>query len=128
MAPTFAIVERVASMPKQGVSSTFKFGAPNGAIRGVLAALQIRTHLVSPAVWKKYFQLDSDKEKSRALALRTWYGLTSLRLNAKKNSAARNFHSTIFATPRDPDNCCIFGHIRHNWPRAIREPDEDPDG
>jgi hypothetical protein len=27
MAPAFAVVERVASMPKQGVSSTFKFRA-----------------------------------------------------------------------------------------------------
>jgi hypothetical protein len=70
MGPAFAVVERVASMPKQGVSSTFKFGASYGAIRGVLAALQIRTHLVAPVVWKKHFRLDSDKEKSRAFALR----------------------------------------------------------
>ncbi len=70
MAPAFAVVERVASMPKQGVASTFKFGASYGAVRGVLAALQIRTHLVAPAVWKKHFRLDSDKEKARALALR----------------------------------------------------------
>ena len=70
MAPAFAIVERVASMPKQGVASTFKFGASYGAVRGVLAALQIRTHLVAPAVWKKHFRLDSDKEKARAMALR----------------------------------------------------------
>ena len=70
MAPAFAIVERVASMPKQGVASTFKFGASYGAVRGILAALQIRTHLVAPAVWKKHFRLDSDKEKARAMALR----------------------------------------------------------
>jgi hypothetical protein len=72
MGPAFAIVERVASMPKQGVVSTFKFGSSYGAVRGILAALQIRTHLVAPAVWKKHFRLDSDKEKSRALALRTF--------------------------------------------------------
>ena len=70
MGPDFVVVERVASMPKQGVASTFKFGASYGAVRGVLAALQIRTHLVAPAVWKKHFRLDSDKEKARALALR----------------------------------------------------------
>jgi crossover junction endodeoxyribonuclease RuvC len=69
MTPAFAVVERVASMPKQGVSSTFKFGASYGSIRGVLVALQIRTHLVAPTVWKKHFRLDSDKEKARALAL-----------------------------------------------------------
>jgi crossover junction endodeoxyribonuclease RuvC len=70
MGPALAVVERVSAMPGQGVSSTFKFGASYGAVRGVLAALQIRTHLVAPAVWKKHFRLDSDKEKARALALR----------------------------------------------------------
>jgi len=70
IAPAFAVVERVASMPKQGVASTFKFGQSYGAVRGVLAALQIRTHLVAPAVWKKHFRLDCDKEKARAMALR----------------------------------------------------------
>jgi crossover junction endodeoxyribonuclease RuvC len=68
MAPSLAVVERVASMPKQGVASTFKFGASYGAVLGVLAALKIQTHLVAPAA----FRLDSDKEKSRALALRTF--------------------------------------------------------
>jgi crossover junction endodeoxyribonuclease RuvC len=70
MGPAFAVVERVASMPKQGIASTFKFGSAYGAIRGILAALQIRTHLVTPGVWKKHFRLSSDKEASRALALR----------------------------------------------------------
>jgi hypothetical protein len=44
MAPSLAVVERVASMPKQGVASTFKFGASYGAVLGVLAALKIQTH------------------------------------------------------------------------------------
>jgi crossover junction endodeoxyribonuclease RuvC len=48
----------------------FRFGASYGCIIGVLCALQIRVHLVSGGIWKKHFRLDSDKEKSRALALR----------------------------------------------------------
>jgi crossover junction endodeoxyribonuclease RuvC len=72
MGPALAVIERVAAMPIQGVSSTFKFGQSYGAIRGVLAALRIQTHVVSPAVWKRHFRLDSDKEKSRSLALRTF--------------------------------------------------------
>ena len=72
MAPGLAIVERVASMPKQGVSSTFKFGTAYGAVIGILATLEIRTVLVTPQVWKKHFRLDGDKEKGRALALRTF--------------------------------------------------------
>lgn len=68
--PDIAIVEAVHSMPRQGVSSTFKFGTGFGMIRGVLAALEVPTHLVTPAAWKKHFRLGADKEQARALALR----------------------------------------------------------
>ena len=72
MRPDVAIVERVGAMPRQGVSSTFKFGASYGSVLGVIAALQIRVVLVTPVTWKRHFGLDSDKEKSRALALQTF--------------------------------------------------------
>src|SRR5215210_5894230 len=45
-AATLAIIERAGAMPKQGVSSTFKFGAAYGALRAV-SVLGIPTHLVS---------------------------------------------------------------------------------
>ncbi|MFO1126474.1 MAG: hypothetical protein U1E25_15110 [Methylocystis sp.] len=72
MSPDFAIVERVAAMPKQGVASTFKFGASYGSIIGVIAALGIPYELVTPTRWKRHFRLGADKEEARALALRTW--------------------------------------------------------
>lgn len=72
MRPTFAIIERVASMPRQGVSSTFKFGAAYGVVRGIVGSLKIPSHLVTPTKWKRHFNLSSDKEESRALALRLW--------------------------------------------------------
>jgi hypothetical protein len=74
MTPTFAAVEQVHAMPRQGVSSTFKFGCAYGAIRGVVSALGIATHLVTPGRWKKHFRLSADKEQARALALRLWPG------------------------------------------------------
>jgi hypothetical protein len=61
-------------MPKQGVASTFKFGTAYGALLAVTALCEIPTHLVSPRKWKTHFALDSDKEKSRALAIRLWPG------------------------------------------------------
>ena len=70
MAPDVAIIERVAAMPGQGVSSTFKFGVAYGVVCGVLATLEIPCHRVSPSVWKKHFRLTADKEAARALALR----------------------------------------------------------
>ena len=42
----FAFLEQVHAFPKQGVSSTFKFGASYGFLKGVLVAL----HSSSPSV------------------------------------------------------------------------------
>src|ERR1019366_6452496 len=57
MMPSFAIIENVHSMPKQGVSSTFKFGMAFGVVQGVVGALAIPYLLVTPQVWKKHFRL-----------------------------------------------------------------------
>ena len=70
--PTMAVIEQVGAMPKQGVSSTFKFGTAYGTVRGVVQALGVPMHLVTPGRWKKHFRLDADKEKARALAIRLW--------------------------------------------------------
>ncbi|MEX6506953.1 hypothetical protein [Jiella sp. M17.18] len=72
MRPDMAVIERVGAMPKQGVSSTFKFGQAYGTVRGVVAALGIPTHLVTPSVWKKHFALNSEKEKARNMAILHW--------------------------------------------------------
>jgi hypothetical protein len=72
MLPTVAIVEGVHSMPKQGVASSFKFGKGYGTVLGVIAALGVPVHIVAPTAWKKHFRLNSDKDASRALALRYW--------------------------------------------------------
>ena len=62
------LLERVNAMPGQGVSSVFSLGDSFGVCRAVVSSLNVPLHLVPPAKWKKYFELDSDKEKSRALA------------------------------------------------------------
>jgi len=72
MMPDVAYVETASARPGQGVSSCFKYGAGYGAVLAIFAALQVRTVLVTPSTWKKHFRLDSDKEKSRALALRSF--------------------------------------------------------
>jgi hypothetical protein len=70
MAPDLVFLERVNAMPGQGVSSTFKFGRSYGVALGVIGAAAIPLHLVTPAKWKGYLRLSSDKEQARALALR----------------------------------------------------------
>lgn len=72
MRPDLAIIERVGAMPGQGVSSMFNFGQAYGAVIGVVAALKVPVHFVTPAKWKKHFGLSADKEQARAKALQLW--------------------------------------------------------
>jgi hypothetical protein len=72
MRPNVVVVERVSAMPRQGVSSTFKFGTAYGIIIGVVAALKIPATFIVPGKWKRGLGLDADKEKARARALQLW--------------------------------------------------------
>lgn len=66
--PHAAWVEDVHAMPRQGVTSSFNFGMSTGIVRGVLAARLIPVHFVSPALWKRHFQLGADKQQARLRA------------------------------------------------------------
>jgi len=48
-----AYIEAVHSMPRQGVSSSFKFGQNYGFLRGCLIALGIPFETVTPQKWQK---------------------------------------------------------------------------
>lgn len=66
-----AVIEEVASMPKQGVVSTFNFGFAAGAVQAAIAANMIPMHLVRPQIWKRSLGLlRADKDASRQLASR----------------------------------------------------------
>jgi hypothetical protein len=69
------VFERVHSMPKQGVSSSFKFGRAFGIVEGVVTGLGLATAYVTPQAWKKHWKLkggDENKDASRQLALQRW--------------------------------------------------------
>lgn len=61
---TVACIEHVHSMPGQGVSSTFNFGANFGWTQGIFAAYGIPYELIHPQKWKKEFSVTSDKNTS----------------------------------------------------------------
>lgn len=67
-----AYIELAQPMPKQGVSSTFTIGHTAGMIEGIVAASRIPYTLVSAAAWKKVLVIGSDKEVSRAMAIRLY--------------------------------------------------------
>ncbi len=48
-----AYLEKVHSMPNQGVSSTFKFGTSYGMLWGFLVALEVPFEFVTPQKWQK---------------------------------------------------------------------------
>jgi crossover junction endodeoxyribonuclease RuvC len=62
--------EAVHSMPKQGVASSFKFGASYGFLRGILAASSVPYEFVSPQKWqgKLKCRTAGDKNISKAAA------------------------------------------------------------
>jgi len=64
------VLERVNAMPGQGVSSVFSLGDSFGCARAVVASAGVELTYVAPVSWKKYFKLTSDKEVSRALAVK----------------------------------------------------------
>jgi crossover junction endodeoxyribonuclease RuvC len=70
--PSLAVIEKVSAMPGQGVTSMFNFGRSYGDVRGVIGALGVPLHLVTPQKWKRHFGLSSDKDESRLRAIRTF--------------------------------------------------------
>jgi len=65
-----AYLEKVHSMPGQGVSSTFTFGKGYGFLRGCLVANKIRFVDVTPQSWQKALGVtksDSKKEHKNKL-------------------------------------------------------------
>ena len=65
-------VERVHSMPKQGVATTFVFGAAYGCALALGNMFDEPAVLITPNQWKKFYGLDSDKNKSSQLAREMW--------------------------------------------------------
>jgi crossover junction endodeoxyribonuclease RuvC len=86
--PVTAVIEAVHSMPKQGVSTTFKFGQALGSLHGICAALEIPILTVAPSAWKGAMKLDNEGETSRLKALRRWPGLNqALKFKKDHNKA-----------------------------------------
>lgn len=67
-----AVVERVSPRPDQGIASTARFVGSMYLAQGVAVGIGMGLVRVTPAAWKRYMGLSSDKERSRALALEMW--------------------------------------------------------
>jgi len=57
-----AVIEKVHSMPRQGVASTFKFGCSYGGLRMALIASKIPFQEVTPQTWIKGLGIPGKKK------------------------------------------------------------------
>jgi crossover junction endodeoxyribonuclease RuvC len=83
-----AVVEQVSAMPRQGVSSTFKFGKNYGIVLGALGALRIPIVHVTPAVWKRTMGVKADKDTARRMACDLWPASADLFARKKDDGRA----------------------------------------
>jgi crossover junction endodeoxyribonuclease RuvC len=79
-----AALEKVHAMPRQGVSSTFKFGQSFGEAIGLLESMQIRYEFVTPAKWQGTLGCRSkgDKNITKHAAQRLFPGRRIVHANA----------------------------------------------
>lgn len=96
-----AIVERVHSMPGQGVVSVFSFGRAAGVLEGVLAALDIPFSLIPPATWTKAMRLFGGKDGSRARAQELFPDQAHLFARKKDDGRADAALIACYAAERD---------------------------
>lgn len=64
----YATIEKVHSMPGQGVASMFSFGMTTGILHGIIGTLGLPRFLVAPQTWKKRILHDTPKDKDAAIA------------------------------------------------------------
>lgn len=86
--PARAYIEHAQAMPKQGVSSVFKYGRSVGALEACVVMCSIPIVFVHPSVWKrKWALIGKDKEASRQLALQEFP--TAHKMLARKKDHGR---------------------------------------
>ena len=67
-----AFIERVGPMPKQGVTSMFRFGVSFGAIQGIVAAMEIPLTLVRPQLWQAHHGCGPSPDAARQRAVQLY--------------------------------------------------------
>ena len=87
--PHLVIIEKQQAMPGQGVSSMFKIGEGYGILKGVCAALDLRTRIITAPTWKRASGLiGKEKDASRGLAMQLWPSQTDFFVRRKDHGRA----------------------------------------
>lgn len=97
------IIEQVAAMPGQGVSSMFSLGDSFGVARTIAALYARRLAFVMPGVWKRKAGLTKDKKYSLTLARDTF---PEARDKLKRRKDEGLAEALLLAH---------YGHLHHPW-------------
>lgn len=105
-----AYLEKVHAMPKQGVSSTFKFGKGFGAVEALLIAHKIPYRLITPQAWQKIMhkgesRAQGPKQRSLRVAKRLFP-----RVNFLKSERSRVDHDGLI----DAILIAEYGRVKYN--------------
>lgn len=65
--PLVVGIEKAQVMPGQGISSSGRYMASYGFLRGVCVGLGLEYHLIHPRTWKKAMMPDMPKEKEASI-------------------------------------------------------------
>ena len=65
--PLIVGIEKAQVMPGQGISSSGRYMASYGFLRGVCVGLGLEYHLIHPRTWKKVMMPDMPKEKEASI-------------------------------------------------------------
>lgn len=95
-----AVVENVHALPKQGLSSTFKFGYNVGLSVGMLIALGIPYSMVIPSKWQKEIWEPADKVTAGAKVLTKDTSFRAAKrlhpgMNFRRTERCRNFDDNM---------------------------------
>ena len=86
---SMAVIENVGSMPKQGVSTTFKFGRAAGTCEGMVQTLRLPMDLITPAKWKQQMKMaKKDKDYPRQWCQKRWPKVDAFDLKGKGQARA----------------------------------------
>jgi Holliday junction resolvasome RuvABC endonuclease subunit len=102
MQPDHVCIEQQQSMPKQGLSSTFRTGYHYGVLIGVLAALKVPYETISPRQWKKAMQVPADKSAARHRATQLLPQYAAAWSKAKDDGLAEAALIALYGSTRSP--------------------------
>jgi len=95
--PLKAYIEKVHSMPQQGVASTFTFGTHYGFIRGILVALSIPFEEVTPQTWQGGLEIPKKTKEEAKPAFKARLLAHAQRLFPKSNFSLKTADAALIA-------------------------------